>query len=201
MLKYYFSTDTFFLRLTSSWGQSIFGPVIVFGIVMATRLYTLCGFIGVNLLNFGIRKIRARLRMRRKASLRFELLALGTALQGSYILFCAGVSTPYARAGISFRSQAFKWLMVLTTISDENMVPDSFAEKPIHLMVPIILILLGYFFTSTFVATVVNMKHRLTYRVNAKSHPKKTGLKGWWVWIKSIYQYHVTHSRLRKERL
>ena len=46
---------------------------------------------------------------------------------------------------------------------------------------------LSYFFTITFVATVVNMKRRLTYRDKAKSHHKKTGLNKWWVWLKSIY--------------
>lgn len=148
---------------------------------MATRLYTLAGFIGVNLLNFGIRKVRARLRMRRKPCLRFELLTIATALQGAYIMFSTGVTMPYARTGVTFRSNAFKWLMLLTTISDENLVPEAFVEKPHHLLVPVVLIFLGFLFTSTFVAAVVNIKHRLTYRVNAKIHPKQTGLKGWWV--------------------
>ncbi|XP_066928986.1 uncharacterized protein [Clytia hemisphaerica] len=180
-VAHFHGADTLFLHLRSTGGQSVFGPAIVFGIILATRLYTLIGFIGVNLLNFGFRKLRARLRRHRKESLKYEVLLAATALVGLYILFCAGVTTGYARAGVTFQSHSFKWLMLLTTMSDENLIPDSFTEKPQHIAVPIILIFLGYLFTSTFVAAIVNVKHRLTYRVNAKIPPKSTGLKSWWV--------------------
>jgi len=86
---------------------------------------------------------------------------------------------PYAKESISFRILAFKWMLLLTTISDENLVPDSFTEHAQHVVVPIILVFIGYLFTSTFVAAAVNCKYRLTYTVNMKMRAKKTGLQGW----------------------
>ena len=152
---------------------------MIVGVAIATRIYTLAGFIGVNLLNFTIRKLRARLRLRRRDSLNYVILVAASALYSFWILFCAAVSIPYAGESTSFRNLAFRWLLLLTTLSDDSLVPDLFTAQAHHVMVPIVLVFAGYLFTSTFVAAAVNCKYRLTYKISMEMPSQRTGLQGW----------------------
>lgn len=184
--------DTASFHVTSKWGRIITGPVLVIGMILSMRLYAMLGFVLVNCVNFGVRKLRQRLK-KFKATVKNDILVISTLLLVIYILMCAAVSKYYSAEKTTYGDIVFRWIMMLLTISDENLIEDpvqtdgavwlSLGSTPQtgHTIVLVVLILLGFPIAVTFFAAVVNTMYRLTYNLNEQTRPKKGALQGWWV--------------------
>lgn len=190
--KMWFSlSDTSGFHLTSEWAQIMIAPILVFALALMLQLYAITGFILLNFTNYGMLQLRNRLK-KYTASAKYDVLAIATVAFIIYVLICGYVSSLYAGEHTTYRESVYRWIMLLLSIADENLLDELWKSEDdskgiVTVIFAIItMILIGFHFSALLFASFVNCLYRLTYKLNAQTKHKKGALQGWWVWTRKL---------------
>ncbi|XP_057295919.1 uncharacterized protein LOC130624347 [Hydractinia symbiolongicarpus] len=161
-------------HLTGLWSQFFNVFFIFFGVILTTRVYMWVGFIGVNLVNIFLKRAKEIVNYKWIPRQKFQIVVLSFALLVTYAIICATITTIFSNKTFSFHL-VYTWLMIMFCLSDENLLAHAYKNKPADIIVPIFLVVVGFTFTSTLIAALINVKYRLTYTLKKTIVKSKKG--------------------------
>ena len=140
------------------------------------------GFIGINLVNYLLKYLKQICKQKWRPRQKYQIAVISFLMLSLYAHICGLITSSFGKHKIFDYYHVYQWFMILFMITDTHLLEDRFHGETSHVFVLITLIMIGFVFTSTFVASLINIEYRLTYNLTpsaGKKTEKGRKLMGW----------------------